>query len=329
VQTAVNPWSRVDYDARVPGAGTMMSQYYAYGQLLLEQQEIWNGPVYSEGGNNYYYSGLATGSCAIDHEYDLDASPWLVDFYLRRMQPLSCNWSICKGESDQQLDRALARTVAFGLPGGFLSGWRREMDHLTIRGYYMLQQLQSSYCQALIQDIRYADEKGELLETSKALAAGACSRCQIRLTYDNGLVVWINGHKGQTWKTPHAELPPSGYYAENADGSLKVFSALSGGHRADYVHSPAYDYVDGRGHWLETPWAAGDGQVIVLKNEDGSREVIPFGAKRFAVVLDRAPKTATAMDIDGGETGPAKWEARGGAYHIVPAAGAASYLLKF
>ena len=52
VHTAIPPWTYVDYDARIPGAGTMLSQFYAYGQLMLHQQKVWNGPAYSEGGNS-------------------------------------------------------------------------------------------------------------------------------------------------------------------------------------------------------------------------------------------------------------------------------------
>ena len=40
-----------------------------------------------------------------------------------------------------------------------------------------------------------------------------------------------------------------------------MFSALADGRRADYVHSPAYDYVDGRGRWMQTPWATSEGQL--------------------------------------------------------------------
>jgi len=313
VHTAVSPWSRVDFDERMPGAGTMLTQYYSYGQLLLEQQEIWNGPVYSECDNNYYYSGLVTGSGACDHGYNFNEKPWLVDFYLRKMQPISCHWSLGLGERTVEgCDRFFAKTIAFAQPGGFLGGWRHEFDYLMIRGYYMIQQLQSSYCQALIKDIRYANKKGELLDVSTAIAAGACKRSQIRIEYDNGLMIWVNGHKEDNWKTPEANLPPSGYYAKNHDGSLEVFSAFNNGERADYVHSPAYDYVDGRGNWVETPWAASDGQVIILKNKDGSRELIPFGAEKFAIALDRQPKTTIALDMDGREMSQAKGELRGG-----------------
>jgi hypothetical protein len=330
VQTAVSPWSRVDFDERMPGAGTMLTQYYSYGQLLLDQQKIFNGPVYSECGYNYYYSGLVTGSGAHDRHYNLYQKPWLVDFYLRKMQPLSCNWSIGYGKRTvEDCDRFFAKTIAFGLPGGFLGGWRHKFDYLMIRGYYLLQQLQSSYCQALIKGIRYANEKGELLDVSTAIATGAYKRSQIRLEYDNGLMIWVNGHKDDNWNTPHANLPPAGFYACDGEGNLVVFSALYNGERADFVHSPAYDFVDGRGNWVETPWAASDGQLIILKNEEGSSEIIPFGTERFAIALDREPEITIALDIDGNEMGQARGQIRKKFYHIQPVDGAVSYLLQF
>jgi hypothetical protein len=43
VHTAVAPWRYGDYDARVPGAGTFAATFYAYGQLLLNDQRTY-GP---------------------------------------------------------------------------------------------------------------------------------------------------------------------------------------------------------------------------------------------------------------------------------------------
>jgi len=330
VHTAVSPWSRVDFDERMPGAGTMLTQYYSYGQLLYEQQEIWNGPVYSECDNNYYYAGLTTGSGACEHGYNFDKEPWLVDFYIRKMQPISCHWALGLGErTDGGCDRFFTKTIAFAQPGGFLGGWRHEFDHYMISGYYMIQQLQSSYCQALIKDISYADKKGKLLDVSTAIATGSLDRSQIRLEYDNGLVVWVNGHNENNWKTPEAILPPSGYYAHNQDGSLVVFSALNNGHRVDYVHSPAYDYIDGRGEWLETPWGASDGQLIILKNEDKSLELIPYGTEKFAVSTLTEPAEITALDMDRNKVAKTKGEFRDGLFFIKTVQGAVSYILEY
>jgi len=328
VHTAVSPYSRVDYDERMPGAGTMMTQFYSYGQLLLEQQEIWEGPTYSECHNGYYYSGLTTGSGACDGS-KYDNKYWLVDFYLRKMQPISAHWSLGAGErNDKGSDRYFARTIAYGMPGGYLGGWRQPFDLYSIRSYFMIQQLQSHYCKAFIKNIQYANKIGKLQDVSAAVATGAHKRSQLKLEYDNGLIVWVNGHKEDTWETPEALLPPSGYYASNRDASLVVSSALKNGHRADFVHSPAYDYIDGRGNWMETSWGASDGQLIILKKEDGIRELIPYGTERFAIAFERKPGTSIALDFDGNEIGPASGELREGLYHIQPVKGAFSYLVK-
>jgi hypothetical protein len=327
VHTAVSPYSRVDYDERMPGAGTMMTPFYSYGQLLLEQQEIWGGPTYSECHNGYYYSGLTTGSGACDGG-NYDDKYWLVDFYLRKMQPISCHWSLGMRErNDEGSDRYFARTIAYGMPGGYLGGWRQPFDYLSLRGYYMIQQLQSYYCKALIKEIQYANENGKLLDVSAAIASDAHKRSQIRLEYDNGLEIWVNGSREESWKTPHAVLPPSGYYARLPDENLEVFSAFRNGQRVDYVTSPAYDFMDGRGKWLETSFGATDKQMIILKKEDGSREVIPYGTNKFAVALDKKPDSIIALDENYNEIGVTQGEQKGKLYYIKPMEGAFSYLI--
>jgi len=333
VHTAITPWRRVDYDARIPGAGTMLSQFYAYGQLMLHQQHVWNGPVFSEGGNHWYYTGLVTGSFGQDRGYDLVADPWLVDFDLLRLHPLGCDVGLAsvramsdfpgRVASEDGLDRFLAGTIAFGHIGHFQNG-PHISSHL-LRSYFMLQQLQAAYAAAMVAEIRYANDRGDLLATSAAVATGAYRRSQLQIQYDNGLIVWVNGNKSDAWKIPYAELPPAGYYARNKAGSLIVSSALIDGRRADYVHSPAYDYVDGRGRCLQTPWAACDGQLMVLKDADGSREVLPFQAKRFSVATTSAACRVVALDANGAELGPARSELRDGLLQIQPVPGAVSY----
>jgi len=175
----------------------------------------------------------------------------------------------------------------------------------------MIQQLQSYYCKALIKNIQYADSKGKLLDVSAAISTGAVKRSQLKLVYDNGLEIWVNGSKEETWKIPFAELPPSGYYAKLPNGELEVFSAVKNGRKADYVHSPAYDFIDGRGIWTETPWGASDGQLIVLKNGDGSRELIPYNSEKFAVATDNKPESIAALDMDKKEIGHVKGKLRG------------------
>ena len=92
VHTAVTPWSSVDYDARAPGAGRAADVFYAYGQIMLHQKKTWNGPVYSEGNQHWYYCGLTDGNYGQDQGARLAENPWLVDFDLRKLHPLCCNF---------------------------------------------------------------------------------------------------------------------------------------------------------------------------------------------------------------------------------------------
>jgi hypothetical protein len=334
VHTAVTPWRRVDYDARIPGAGTLRGQFYAFGQLMLHQQDVWNGPVYSEGGNHYYYAGLITGNKSDDRGYHLVRDPWLVDFDLRKLHPLGCDVGFGKRNSfaeemgkrltTDDWDRFLAGTIAYGHVGEFFNSPGR-ITPLMFRSYFMLQQLQSVYATAEIQEIRYANDDGELLDTSQAIATDAFRRSQLRLTYDNGLTVWVNGHLEENWQTPNALLPPGGYFARSADGSLEVANVLSDGHRIDRVHSTAYDYIDGRGKMLVTDRGAANRQLIILKRGDGSSEVIPHNSTRFAVAVNKPPRDLVALDEAGAEVGPARGDMRDGLYFITPVEGAVSY----
>ncbi len=184
VHTAVAPWDRVDYDARVPGAGTFTAVFYAFGEIMLLQKKAWNGPVYSEGNNHAFYCGLTDGNYGQDQSYRPAENPWLVDFDLRKLHDLCCNFGMgnpdmfyagkhtspkTPAEQAAWLDRFLAATVAFGHPG-FLT-YEGGLPN-ALRSYYMLQQLHSRYCLAHAAEIRYVDAEGHLLDTTAALATG-------------------------------------------------------------------------------------------------------------------------------------------------------------
>ncbi len=239
VHTAVAPWERVDYDSRVPGAGTFAATFYSYGEIMLHQKQAWKGPVYSEGNHHFYYSGLTDGNYAQDRGYDIPNSPWLVDLDLRKMHDLSCNFgmgaeSMFYGENrplaagpdgkDAYTDRFLAATVAFGHPGFLCSG---GMDK-TLRGYYMIQQLAANYTLSPVKRIGYLDEAGRLLDTSAAIASGAYRRNQIVTEYANGTVTMVNGNKTERMKYGDWELPPNGYSGWTQDQSIFVASTDSG-----------------------------------------------------------------------------------------------------
>lgn len=339
VHTAVTPWAYCDFDARVPGAGTFAATFYAYGEIMLHQKKTWKGPVYSEGNNHWYYCGLTDGNYGQDQVARLPENPWLVDFDLRKLHPLCCNFGMGapdmfygrNGEKrtahnrDAWLDRFLAATLAFGhtgflvMEGGMSSA---------ARSYFTVQQVHARYAQQAAVEIRYADAQGRLLDTSTAVAGDAFRRCQIVTRYEDGLEVFVNGHPTENWIVDRQCLPPNGWLVRDPSGKLTAWSLLVDGHRADYVDSPDYLYADGRGHLTRFPRAVCDGQMVALFHGPDAIEVIPFDRPTaLAVGLDGRSATAVVFDEERQAIAQAETRTSRGLVHVVPASKAFSYLL--
>ncbi|MDD2601132.1 MAG: hypothetical protein PHO37_18225, partial [Kiritimatiellae bacterium] len=339
--TAVTPWSRTDYDWRVPGAGTFGQTYYAYGEIMLLQKQAWNGPVYSEGNNHFSYCGLTDGNYAQDQPYNLSDNPWLVDFDLRKMHDLCCNFGVGNvdmffgrradlGDTPQalrsSLDRFLAATLAFGHPGFLL---RTGGIENTLRSYFMIQQLAERYTLASAKSIQYFDG-ARLVNTSTAVAGGAYKRSQVAVEYEGGVNVIVNGSTTEDlnihWKGREIALPPNGYQGWSDDGEIEVFSALRDGHRVDYARTPKYLYLDGRGELTRFADAAAAGAAVCRFEKDGCYEIIPAGNQECGFAVNA--KSAVGRDKSGSTLGPCDLRLSRGLTWIQPVAGAFSYWLQ-
>lgn len=336
VHTAVTPWSRVDYDARVPGAGTFAAVFYAYGEIMLLQKAAWDGPVYSEGNNHFPYCGLTDGNYAQDQNYRIHENPWLVDFDLRCLHPLCCNFGMgnldmfypgksVPADPDVAKDRFLAATVAFGHPGFLLYGRDGEL-----RSYYMLQALASRYTQAATETIRYADAAGTLHETSAALANGAYTRSQVVTRYADGTVTAVNGHPDERMAVTVAEqpldLPPNGYWGRSGDGAVRVFSGSVNGRRADLSVAPAYTYIDGRGHFTRFAEGAAAGVAICRALTNGLAEILMHTCEEAGFPYTFSD--AVALDATHGVLGVADVRTARGLSFVRPVKGAFSYRVR-
>jgi hypothetical protein len=342
VHTAIAPWDRTDYDARVPGAGTFAAVFYDYGEIMLLQKQAWNGPVYSEGNHHAIYSGLTDGNYAQDQDYRPAENPWLVDFDLLRIHPLCCNFGMgnpgmfypdgtmptpaAARERDAVYDRFFAATVAFGHPpfltveGGFENA---------LRSYYMLQQLAAAYTQTEVESITYVSAGGELISTETALATGAYRRSQVVTTYRDGTVTVVNGHPEERLRvrvaTRDLDLPPNGYAGWTADGRILVHSSDRDGHRTDYAVTPAYLFIDGRGSFTRQGMAASAGAAVCRVLDDGGWEVIPYEGAECGFAVPAG--AATALDEAGEVLGPAGLRTSRGLTYVLPVANAFSYRL--
>lgn len=305
VHTAVSPWSRTDYDARVPGAGTFAQTFYAYGEIMGMQKRTWNGPVSSEGGHQWLYSGLTDHNYGQDRTYNLMAHPWIVDFNLLRMHPLTCDFgcyagmlfgdaNVPKGSAWRVVEPWTAVTLAFGHSAFIL-----PQDQ--VYSYYMVLAAASRYSQERVRKIRYADAKGRLLSTSEAVVSGEIAHNRVIVDYDGGTLVAVNGDPDGGWMSVRRgdgwlALPQWGFFCRGGDTVAFSGQANGGTNRVDFCRGgrdAGYVFLHGRGVPTEFPGGATDGWLVRLTESGGTEEVIPQDKKaRFEIGL---PYAATRL----------------------------------
>ncbi|MHC4703488.1 MAG: hypothetical protein ACYTFQ_23215, partial [Planctomycetota bacterium] len=284
VHTSVSPWDRTDFDARVPGAGTFAATFYAYGELLLHDQDVYDGHCWSEGHHQWLYSGLCVGNYGITYSsLRLWKYPYLPHFDLLKMHPLSVDIGVpwtSQFFKDKEgwkkpenivasIDQFLAATIAYGH-----IGWLVEETYgirQTCRSYYMLQPLQSRYAMLKPQEIRYGTDRG-LVSSSQAFSSGDWRKSKIFVHYPDDLRIWINGNAEESWGIEHQgtvhNLPPFGWLAIGTDGFYECSESIDG-KRYDRVSSPECIFVDGRGSWRSFDGIATSGSVAVRCAKEG------------------------------------------------------------
>ena len=290
VHTAVTPFQRVDYDARVPGAGTFRRTLLCFGRLLYNEKLAHKGPVYSEGRNHWWYAGLTDGNYAQLTCASPPDQPLLVDFDLLKMHPLNMDAGMgspgmfFRGKPPH-LDQFIATTLAYGHIGFF--DWSSTAGALKI--YYMLQRLEPHYTMVPVERIEYEHE-GRLLDTSAALAAGAHRRSRVHVVYRNGTQVYVNG-SAAPWRVAgpwgEVELPQWGYAGWSRRGDTVACSALlpllgpearrGPRQRVDLSLGDGQLYGDSRGGFAFLGPIAVAG-AAALKREEGHWWVIPATA---------------------------------------------------
>ncbi len=319
VHSAVAPWDYCDFDARVPGAGTLAATFYAYGQLLLNDQRVY-GPTQSEATYQWLYAGLASGHYGwVYTKVNLLTHPLDVSFRLMKIHPLECDYGM--GYTDyylsqldpkwksspkrrEYLDLFLATTIGYGNMGWLVTEFDRSTPfghEAMVRSYYMMQQLQQQYAFVLPKQIEYADQSGGYQSPSQAHASGVIADSRLHVVFENGTEVYVNRSPSLTWTVNDAaghpvELPVSGWLAFNPASNFFEMSGMKDGHRVDYVLSGQYEYLDGRGQWTELGGLGANGSVVMRRKGGTTLELIDlYGNQRIAF---QAPAVGTLEAID-------------------------------
>ncbi len=350
VHSAVAPWNYCDYDARVPGAGTFAATFYAYGQLLLNDQRVY-GPTQSEATYQWLYAGLASGHYGwVYTPVNLLREPLDVAFMLNKLHPLECDYGMGytyyylsqidpKWEQSpkkrEYLDLFLATTIGYGNMGWLVNEFDQNTEFGTeamVRSYYMMQQLQQQYAFVRPRRIEYATADGHMLNASQAHATGAIAGSRLHVVYENGTEVYVNRGTSGMWtvkdhKGAVVELPISGWLVFNPSGSFYELSANADGRRIDHVVSKDYEFLDGRGQWTERGGLGAAGSVVVRQRGTGVWQLIDLYGNSRITFAARPGGSLLAYDPEGKELGkvPAT-SPRAGWVEFKPLSGARSYV---
>ncbi len=326
VHTAVAPWRYNDFDARVPGAGTMAATFYAYGQLLLNDQRVY-GPTQSEATYQWLYAGLESGSYGwVYTDVNLLTHPVDVAFQLNKIHPLQCDYGmgythyyLDKIDPDwrkspkrrEYVDLFLDTTIAYGNMGWLVNEFHDFQPFGTealARSYYMMQQLQQQYAFARPSRIEYADAQGNFLTPSQAHATGAIAASRLHVVYENGTEVYVNRGSSGAWTVKDhrghpVELPVSGWLVFHPGNGFYELSANVGGRRIDHVQATEFEFLDGRGQWTEHGSLGAAGSVALRQRGPGGLELIDiYGNDRIAFQA-KGPGILMAYDPDGNSLG--------------------------
>ena len=351
VHTAVAPWDNCDYDARVPGAGTLTATFYAYGQLLLNDQRVY-GPTHSEGTYQWLYAGLTSGNPGFAYtELNLLTHPVDVAFMLHKLHPLECDYGLgptffylsrqfdpewrTSPKKREYLDLFLATTIAYGNMGWLVTDFDPSTPfgiEAMVRSYYMMQQLQQQYAAARPKTIEYAGTGDRFFSASEAHANGAIEGSRLHVAYGNGTEVYVNRGKSGAWtvkdsKGRAVELPPSGWLVFNPSKGFYEVSANISGRRIDHVNSVGYEFLDGRGHWTERGSLAATGSVVLRKKGPDVEELIDLCGNDRIGFSTHPGGTLMAYDAEGKSMGKVDFSSpRAGWAEFKPVIGARSYI---
>ena len=296
-------WRLSDYAPSGEGAGKLRETFEQGAQLYMERARLYGGPILSEGGMHWMYSGLVDGNLSRvqQNSWAQDGyapPPDLVDFELRKIHLLSVD----NGGNDyfdawapEVRDRFICQTLAYGKSGLWTryTGEDQETQAMSCRAYYTFHLTQKRYRCEAVQEIRYHDGV-RLVDTSTILKAGRENQGRIYVRYENGFESWTNLNERESWniEVDGSEwvLPPYGWYQRRREGWGEFCNysvEASGGGRRVRVEDDGVLLVRAPGGVMEWEDIETDGTVIVRREGTGGTRLLNIDATVVRVAVRR------------------------------------------
>lgn len=254
VNSSATPWWRADRDPVSSGSG--MFGIYRDGSIGLwaYERSVEGGPVFGEGKNHWFWSGLLDG---VEAQFGAEATPitngpaapLFVDFDLTRIHPLQVNYGMGYYNRWTSGNTTMITTLA-------LDAYRMQ-EAIFGHAPYLTDALWSSVPRAVLEQslvsplsarsalqtpsaIAYLVD-GTWTDASGAAKAGNFSVTQV--TYPNGDVILANGSaSAMTWNS--LQIPQYGWTAKGSN--YVAYTAVLDGQVADYSQTSQGIYANAR-----------------------------------------------------------------------------------
>lgn len=253
VNSAIPPWRRIDMDASVAGAGMLSLFLKASTAIWQLERTINGGPVFGEGLNHWFWSGLLDG---VEAEFGADNikidrphEPLFVDFDILKIHPLQVNQGVgytvrwlAKGQSIRQtmlLDAYRMQEIAFGHAPYVDAGLWNDIPEVIIE-QNLLGPVARRYGTMTASSIQY-ELNGRWVDTNAAIQAKDWSR--VKVQYSNGDTIVANA-RAEALQWDGIEVPQNGWVAIGPD--LRAYTALVNGRLADYSETQTSLFANAR-----------------------------------------------------------------------------------
>ncbi len=328
-----------------------VERLWAYGR------HNYDGPIFGEGRDHWYYSGKLDG---VEAQLGAGSTPqnWgghlplFVDFDLLRIHPLQVNhgmgyyerWVPGALSSDAvvvsmlDLDAYRMQEVAFG-HAPYLGRGLWDVVPLALIEQNLVGPVAARYGTSNVDKIRYRVDT-RWVSSSDAASLGMFD--QLQVIYKSGLIIVANASK-QSLALNNVTLPQYGWTAK-APG-LDVYSAQCGTAICDYAHTPTSLFASARTRSLSDVRRFGENLeasvtqaavqdfglvqtngMIALQQQDGMWVLRPFPRNRSFTVLLRASVFPAPITISAaGGLSSTITPIKAGSFWRLPLDGASTY----
>ncbi len=254
VNSSALPWFRADRDAAAPGAGTFASYLNAIKALWAYERTANHGPVFGEGREHWFYSGMLDG---VEAQFGAESAPILdgtkaplfVDFDLTRIHPFQINYGMgyysrwnaerIDAQTTVEQDAYRMQEIIFGHSAYITDPlWMVVPTALQEQG--LVTPLAKRYSLAHALQVSYA-QAGAWVGASAAAKSGSFQVA--RVAYTNGDTLVANSSATPlSWNG--LVIPQYGWAAKGTN--LRAYTAIVGGGIADYAATATTLYANAR-----------------------------------------------------------------------------------